>query len=49
MQATEGIQQTATTHNSELDKVGANLSSEEAQKLKDLLKEYSNKDLSNKE
>ena len=49
VQATEGTQQTATTHNSELDKVGANLSSEEAQKLKDLLKEHSNKDLSNKE
>ena len=49
VQATEGTQQTATTHNSELDKVGANLSSEEAQKLKALLKEHSNKDLSNKE
>ena len=49
VQATEGTQQTATTHNSKLDKVGANLSSEEAQKLKALLKEHSNKDLSNKE
>ncbi|WP_313597323.1 cytochrome c-type biogenesis protein [Psychrobacter sanguinis] len=49
VQSTEGIQQTATTHNSELDKVGANLSSEEAQKLKALLKEHSNQDLSNKE